>query len=85
MARSRTPLSVSAGGASSSWRAWASPKADVLPSLLLTLRRLTPSTGFPDSVALAEVIKERGQGRELAADAGARQAARFEVLAPGMT
>ena len=46
-ARSRTPLSVSPGGASSSLRAWASPSAGVLPSLLFTLGRLTPSTGFP--------------------------------------
>jgi hypothetical protein len=44
MARSRTPLSVSPGGASSSLRAGASPSACVLPSLPLAIGRLTPST-----------------------------------------
>src|SRR5712675_1925178 len=47
MARSRTPLSVSAGGASNSLRACASPSAGVLPSLPLAIGRLTPSTGLP--------------------------------------
>ena len=36
-----------------------------------------------DGVALTEIVKERGQRRELAADAGRRQAARLHVLAPG--
>jgi hypothetical protein len=47
MVRSRTPLSVSSGGASSSFRAWASPSAGVEPSLALPDGRLTPSTGLP--------------------------------------
>jgi hypothetical protein len=34
-------------------------------------------------VALAEIIEQRGQRRELAPDAGGRQAAGLEVLAPG--
>ena len=36
-----------------------------------------------DGVALAEVIEQRGQGRELAPDAGGRQLAGLQVLAPG--
>src|ERR1035441_2966206 len=47
MARSLTPFSVSGGGASSKRRACASPRAGVLPSLLLAIGRLTPSTGLP--------------------------------------
>ena len=47
MARSRTPLSVAPGGASSSLRACASPSAGVLPSLPLAMGRFTPSTGLP--------------------------------------
>jgi hypothetical protein len=39
MARSRTPLSVSAGGASSSFRACRSPSAGVLPSLPFAVGR----------------------------------------------
>jgi GntR family transcriptional regulator / MocR family aminotransferase len=35
------------GGASSNLRAWASPNAGVLPSLLLEAGRFTPSTGLP--------------------------------------
>src|SRR5260370_42334647 len=83
MARSRTPLRVSAAGASSSLRAWASPSAGVLPSLPLAIGRFTPSTGLPDTALFAEIIEQGGQRRELAPDAGGPQAAGLEVLAPG--
>src|SRR5262245_4947293 len=47
MARSRLPLSVSAGGASSSIRACSSLSAGVRPSLaLVTFGRFTPFTGL---------------------------------------
>ena len=36
-----------------------------------------------DGVALAEIIEQRGQRRELAPDAGRRQSAGLQVLAPG--
>ena len=41
MARSRTPLTVSSGGAASSLRAWAAPSAGVEASLPLAAGRLT--------------------------------------------
>ena len=40
-------------------RACASPRAGVLPSLLLAIGRFTPSTGLPsDRVALTEIIEQ---------------------------
>jgi hypothetical protein len=36
-----------------------------------------------DGVALAEIVEEGRQGRELTADAGGREIARLEVLSPG--
>ena len=84
MARSRTPLSVSAGGASSSLRAWRSPSAGVLPSLPLAIGPLDAVDRIAgDGVAFAEVIEQRGQRRELAPDGGRRQLAALHVLAPG--
>ena|SRR6516165_7148607 len=84
MARSRTPLSVSSGGASSSLRAWASPSAGVDPSLALAEGRLTPVDRITSySVMLAEVIEQRGERRQFAADGGIGQLAGLEMLAPG--
>jgi len=49
MARSHTAFGVSAGGASSSLRARASPSAGVLPFLPFAIGRFTPPTGLPDT------------------------------------
>jgi hypothetical protein len=46
--------------------------------------RLTPSTGLPgDGVALAQVIEQRRQGRQLAPDGAGFELAAFEIPAPG--
>jgi len=54
MARSRTPLRVFWAGATSSLRAWWSPRAGVLPSSLSTRGRLTPLTGLCRTALLSQ-------------------------------
>jgi hypothetical protein len=84
MARSRTPLSVSAGGASNSLRACGVAecrRAAFVPVGHWPFHSVHRIAG--DSVAFAEIIEERGQRRELAPNAGRRQTASFHVLAPG--
>ncbi|MFN7545819.1 MAG: hypothetical protein ACK5TN_23830 [Acidobacteriota bacterium] len=47
-------------------------------------RSLHAVHGIADhGVALAQVVEERGDGRELAADAGRGELVEFEFLAPG--
>src|SRR5207248_9789125 len=66
-------LTVSPRGASSSARAWASPKAGVLPSFAPSLGRFTPVTGIEvDRIRIAQVHKERREGEEGAANACVR-------------
>jgi hypothetical protein len=63
MARSRLPFSVFSGGASSSARAWPSPRAGVLPSFPSALGRLTPRTGL----WLTALTSQRWSNREATA------------------
>jgi hypothetical protein len=84
MARSRTPLSVPAGGASNSFAgldAAERRRAAFVPVGYWPFHSVHRIAG--DSVAFAEVIKERGQRREVAPNCGRSQIASFHVLAPG--
>jgi len=77
-------LTVSPRGASSSARAWASPKAGVLPSFAPSLGRFTPVTGIEvDRIRIAQVHKERREGEEGAANACVRLLACEERVSPG--
>ena len=85
MARSRSPFSVSAGGASSSARAWLGV-AERRCRALAELRRRPLHAAHRvvgDGVLFAEIIIERGQRRELAAHGGAGQRPDFQGAAPG--
>src|SRR6266581_9188781 len=65
MARSRLPLSVSPGGASSSMRACSSLSAGVSPSLaLVTLGRFTPLTGLCTTALRSQRYSKRDETAE---------------------
>jgi hypothetical protein len=69
IARSRWPLSVSAGGASRSARACSSPRCRRGPFVTLRLQALDPLDGvMGDGIAVTQILKKGGQGGELAPD-----------------
>jgi hypothetical protein len=84
MARSRRPLSVSAGGASSKLPRLAVAKRRRAAFIAICRRALHAVDRIAECcVALTEIIEQRGQRRKLAPDRGRRPRALFHILAPG--
>ena len=67
MARSRTPLRVSSGGTCKSLRAWASPRACVLPSLPFGIG-LTLSTGLSMMLLRSQLQASKQEALGMAKD-----------------
>src|SRR5277367_6065201 len=79
IARSRLLLTVSSCGASSSWRAWWSPIAGVLPSPLSVRGRSTPLTGL----WVTAFFSQRYSNSEARPDRRAAEFASAQLVAPG--
>src|SRR5947209_1448283 len=76
IARSHLPLSVSAGGASSSARAWPSRERRRLAFVVVGFRALDPADRVvADRVNFAEVVEQRSDRGQLTPDGTGGQAA----------